>query len=128
MSNGNTVATLASVQEKVRERIQATFVDLIPEELWAGMVHAQIEEITKTVLPKLVHEEAEKKLREMIQAEMRKPEWSEFWDDQSVRLGPRASAMVTEAVKKAAPDLVAALFGRFAQSIVSDLRNNIQRF
>lgn len=128
MSNGNTVATLASVQEKVRERIQATFVDLIPEELWAGMVHAQIDEITKTVLPKLAHEEAEKKLRDMIQSEFQKPEWQEFWDNQSVHLGPRASAMVTAAVKESAHDLVAALFGRFAQSIVMELRNNIQRY
>lgn len=128
MSNGNTVATLASVQEKVRERIQATFVDLIPEELWAGMVHAQIHEITKTALPKLVHEEAEKKLRALIVAEFSKQEWSGYWDSHSALLGPKASEMVTEAVKKAAPELVAALFSRFAQGIVMDLRNNIQRF
>lgn len=128
MSNNSNVATLASVQDKVRERIQATFVDLIPEELWAGMVEQQIQQITREVLPKLVLEEAEKRLRTMIQAELNKPEWREFWDNQSVLLGPGASAMVTDAVKQAAPEMVAALFARFAQGIVMDLRNNMHRF
>lgn len=128
MSNTNQIAALSSVQDKVRERIQATFVDLIPEELWAGMVQQQIKEVAETMLPRIAREEAEKRLRTMIQSEFNKPEWREFWDNQSSLLGPGASAMVTDAVKQAAPEMVAALFARFAQGIVMDLRNNIQRF
>lgn len=120
--------TLASVQEKVRERIQASFVDLIPEEVWAGMVKKEIEHITEVALPRLAVEEAEKVLREMIRKELGGPAWREYWDQHGHTLGPKASAMVTEAVKDAAPELVAALFGRFAQGIVMDLRNNIQRW
>ncbi|MDR7092283.1 hypothetical protein [Hydrogenophaga laconesensis] len=35
--SGQQIATMASVQEKVKERIQASFMDLIPAELWEGM-------------------------------------------------------------------------------------------
>lgn len=128
MNTQNQIASLASVQDKVRERIQTTFVDLIPNELWEGMVAQQIKEVTENLLPKLAREEAEKCIRIMIQAELEKPEWQPFWDIQSHTLGSRAGAAVKAVVRECSDDLVSALFGRFAQGMINDLRNGIQRF
>jgi hypothetical protein len=123
MSNTQ-VTTMASIQEKVKERIQASFLDLIPPELWEGMVKQHMDDFTKNLLPKLVKEEAEKRLRTLLSEEFKKPEWQDRWDFGR----PQASEMLSTVLKEAAPSLVAALFGGLAQSIVIDLRNNPHRY
>lgn len=127
MSNTQ-VATLSSIQDRLRDRIQTQFVDMIPPELWEGLVAKHLKEVTDEMLPKIVKEEAEKRLRTMVQTEMNKPEWREIWDNQSSTLGPRASEMAKKIMRECADDLVGALFGRLAQGIVIDIRNGIQRF
>lgn len=111
---------MASVQEKVKERIQASFMDLIPPEMWEGMVQQHLNEFTRDMLPRLVKEEAEKRLREMLTVEFQKPEWTEKWGVNGVE----ASEMLSTVLKEAAPNLVAAMFSQLAANIVMDLRNN----
>lgn len=113
------VATMATVQEKVKERIRASFLDLIPPELWEGMVQAELHNFTKNELPKIIHEEASLKLREALKTEFKKPEWMGQWDN----FGEKPSQFAAQVVREAAPELVNAMFGRIAQSIVNDLRN-----
>lgn len=112
-------ATLASIQEKVRERIQASFMDLIPPELWEGMVSAELHRFTREELPKLVVEQAKAKALELLKVELAKPEWAERWGMHGIDPSP----MVAEVVRQAAPDLVAALFGGLVQQLVVQARN-----
>ena len=60
------IATLANVQDKVRERIQATFMDLIPPEMWEGMVSAELHRFQIETLPKSIVEQAKLKALEML--------------------------------------------------------------
>jgi hypothetical protein len=117
------IATMASVQEKVKERIQASFMDLIPPELWEGMVQQHLNKFQFEELPKLVKAEAEKRLREVVADEFKKPEWSEQWFNGS----PRVSALLAATLKEAAPDLVTALFSRLAVDMVAIFRNQNSR-
>lgn len=124
MSNTQ-LAPMASIQERVKERIQATFVDLIPQEMWEGMVQQHLDEFTNVTLPVLVRKAAEERAAGMLREILSKPEWSSHIYDQ---MGPKPSEMVLEIVKQAAPDLVASLFGRIVQTTVMEIRNNPMRY
>jgi len=120
------ITSMASLQDKVKERIKASFLDLIPPEMWEGLVQAQLHEFTKVELPKLVKAEAEARLKVLLGAEFTKSEWQARWVGGST--GELASSMVTNILKEVAPELVSALFGGMAQRVVSDIRNNSGRY
>lgn len=119
------LAPMASIQEKVKERIQATFVDLIPQEMWEGMVQQHLDEFVKQQLPRIIKEAAEARLKEQLKLELNKPEWNSFIYD---TMGNRPSEMVLEIVKQAAPELVANFFGRMTQNVVMEIRSNPGRY
>jgi hypothetical protein len=121
------LTTMASVQEKVKDRIQTAFLDLIPPEMWDQMVSQHINEFVKNDLPKLVKEEGDKLIRKQIAAEFSKPEWAETWGSASMTMGPTASKAVKEIVQQCAPELMAGLFGGLVQNIVLSLRNAAQQ-
>lgn len=124
MNQQTQIAGLASVQEKVRERIQATFAELIPQELWEGLVRAELEAMTKKLIPELVQQMARERLANIVRAEFSKPEWQGKWDySGSGQYRTLGSEMVTEIVKAAAPEFVAALMGGLVQTMVQDLRS-----
>lgn len=118
MSAGD-VALLASVQEKVRERIQATFMELLPESVFRDLVKRELDQFLATSLRTLVREEAAKRLSELLKQEFAKPEWAEQWGMN----GTRCSEMVATLLHEAAPQFVEAMFGHFAQQLVNDMRN-----
>lgn len=119
MSNQE-IATMATVQEKVKERIQASFLDLIPSELWDGMVQQHLDGFTKVDLPRLVRQEAELVAKEMLKAEFAKPEWMSQWRDGQ----QRAPEVMQGILRDLAPTLVATLFDEFAMRVVTHIRNN----
>lgn len=110
---------MASVQEKVKERIQASFMDLIPPEMWEGMVDQHLREFTSDMLPKLVKDEAEKRLRELLKAEFSTPKWTDQWMGNELM----PSEFLANVLKQAAPDLVNALFARVAVDAVGMIRS-----
>jgi uncharacterized membrane protein YheB (UPF0754 family) len=113
------VVTLQTVQERVKERIQQSFMDLIPPELWQGMVQRELESFTRTEFPKMVKQAAEERLREMLKVEFSKSGWMEEWTGN----GPTASEFLAGVLKEVAPDLVSALFSRLGNEIVQSIRN-----
>lgn len=116
----NEVSMMASVQDKVRERIQQSFMDLLPAELFESMVKAELEKFTKTALPALVADMAKERLKELLKVEFNKSEWQDRWIGGN---GANPSALVEEILKKAAPDFVAAMFQGFALQIVQRIRS-----
>lgn len=45
----NEISPLASVQEKIQDKIKAEFVNLIPDEMWSSMVNSVIDDFTNDV-------------------------------------------------------------------------------
>jgi hypothetical protein len=115
------VSVMAGVQDKVRERIQEAFMDLIPPEAWEQMVKTELEQFTKTALPGLVRDAAKARLQELLKDEFGKAAWAERWGGGS--MGPQCSEMLAAVLREAAPDLVTAMFGSVVQQMVNALRN-----
>lgn len=109
---------MQSLQDKVRERIQTQFAELIPDEMFAALVKQAVAAWTDKELPKLIHQELESKAREVVRSEFCKAEWQETWTNAGMGMSPA----MAEAMKAAAPDLVANMFGRMAQEFVQTLR------
>ncbi len=116
------VATLQSVQEKVKDRIQATFMEILPPEMFEEMVGTALADFTKTELPALVKQAAKERLQEQLKEEFGKPEWQGLWRN-AFGGGHAPSTMVEMIVKQAAPELVTAIFGGFVQGVVQQMRN-----
>lgn len=76
MSN---LATMAALQDKVKERIQTTFLDLIPEDQWNTLVNSAIESFIETKLVPLVHAEMTAWITKHLKEELAKPEWQTPW-------------------------------------------------
>lgn len=125
MSTETQVATLQSVQEKVKERIQASFMDLLPQELFDAMVKKAVDDFTTKELPDLVKQAVRERLADAIKTELSGPEWQGKWLPNCRQVG---SQMVEAIVRETAPELVQAMFGGMVQDIVSQIRNNGYRF
>ncbi len=89
MSNAIQSIDLQTVTDKLRERIQSAFVDVIPEEQWTSMIAAEIQSFFKPTqqktrddygredvkeapppFTKIVHAEVEKLLKEQLKTEL----------------------------------------------------------
>jgi hypothetical protein len=63
MSNTE-IATMQSLQEKVKEKISSVFMEMIPDEMMTQLVKTAMENWIKTELPALVKKEMEAKYKE----------------------------------------------------------------
>lgn len=121
--SSNEVATLQSVQERVKERIQAQFMELLPPEMFQAMVKTALDSFVANELPALVRAEAREHLKKALAAEFTRPEWMERWDGRK-----RASEMAQTIARECAPELVQAMFSGVVQAAVIETRNSIQRY
>lgn len=117
------ITTIASVQDKVRERIQTTFMELLPDEMFKGLVEQELSKFLREQLPNLVVQEAKDHLTKKMQAEFVKPEWGETWTNAQ----PTPSAFMKEILRELAPDLVSALFAQLSMNVVNNLRSQMPR-
>lgn len=115
----NQVANLTSIQDKVKERIQSSFMELLPPEIFENMVKTELDRFVKEDLPRLVREEASRHMLKSIQAHLTSGGWLESWGPQ----GQVASDLVKQVVKESSEDLVAALFGTLVQGAVNYIRS-----
>jgi len=53
-------------KEKIRERLQLTFVDLIPEETWDGMIEAEVKEALQPTIKAMVEEKLKAEFRPAV--------------------------------------------------------------
>ena len=83
----------AQIMQGVKDKIRATFVELIPDEQWNAMVQTEIEEFITpgttsnnyqqskqpSSLARIVQDELEKDLRVRLKELLAGPEWQEQW-------------------------------------------------
>ena len=118
------VNTVETLEDRVRERIRATFVELIPQEQWSALVGVELHRFTQRELPELVKKAAAEHLQTMLKAELDKPEWRERWTGNHI---PDAGPALAEALRQAAPEMAAALFAGLGNQIINALRNGAIR-
>lgn len=134
------ISPLATVQQKIQDRIKAEFVSLIPEEMWTAMVDGVITDFTtdkpgrynsdpiiKSPMKALINDEIGKLAKEAVMAELAKiaqPQWDE-----------RGQKIVSEAIKQ----MVSTNYNEMLASInqqmvemavmmaVNNLRNSLMR-
>lgn len=118
----NEITTMQTLQEKVSERIRATFIDLIPQAMWDDMVRKAMDQWVRDELPKLVNAEAEKRAKEELVKAFNGAEWQDLW------VGGQAvgSKAVQTIVGENAEAFVAAMFGGIVQRMVTDMRYRLQ--
>ena len=115
----DTPTPLQTLQDRVRERIEATFMELIPPEAFNEMIDRCAADFFQHELPKLAREVLAERYREYLKAELDKPEWSAKYNEN----GDGPSDLVASIVKCGAQELVAQLFGGIVQNTVINLRN-----
>lgn len=127
-------------QDKVRDRIRAAFVELIPEDQWNALVQKEIDAFLTTreervsgysyetrvvVRPSALRqavwdvlaEEAKKRARVMLDS----PEWQSMWNGEREVLGESLAKFVEEA----APVLLKSMFTNAVQTAVASLRSQL---
>ncbi len=135
MSNEVSPFNALSVADKVREKIQATFADLIPEETWKEMIRTEIKRFVsetreygsqkKSPLATLIEAEIEKKFRTEIGKALDAPAFGEAWNQATNSYG--ASAVVKTVLEQMTSEMVVMIFQRVAQDVVNAIRNNMVR-
>lgn len=112
---------LMSFQDKVRERIQSTFADLIPKEQWDTLIAKGTRDFIDKELPSLIKAECANWFKARIAEELAKPEWITMWNGQ----GPMATDLVKALTKELAPDLISGMFSGLVANLVHNLRNQL---
>lgn len=116
------MTNIMTFEDSVKERLKSIVADLIPEERWETIVRATVREFETKDLPALVKTELANKYKEIITAELAKPEWQGRWN----MVGPEASEVVSKMLIDAAPLILASMIGGQAQQLVSNLQYSIQ--
>lgn len=111
---------LATLTDRVRQKIKTDFVDIIPEALWGQMVDKVIADFVEKELPELVKTELRVALRKVIATQLGEPGFSGVWVQGRESTGP----LMVEIIKQCAPELISQLFGGIARDIVMRIRNN----
>ncbi len=126
----------SKLRETISERIRLSFLNLIPDSAWAGLVDKEINSFfedkrdswgkieSPSPFKKLIRTELEAMATKAIKAELEKPEYNGIWQENTE--GP------SEAVKKIIADnmdrILNAAFGSSIQMAVQTLRNNLGRY
>ena len=114
------VATMETVQDRMTEKLQETFMDLVPPEMWTEMVAAHVNRMKQEVLPNLIEEMFKEKAKEVITAEFNSDQWRETWSNAG-SMG--ASEMVKDLLIENGAEVMASMFGSMAQNVVLNMRN-----
>ena len=133
------IAPMTAVQDKIKDRIRSEFVDLIPDEMWASMVQAVVNDFTTdkanrysgpaepAPIKKMIRDEIEAICKEQIAKELRKHQAS--FDGVGARVVAEATK---ELIEKNAPAMLAAMQAGMTQmmvdSAINALRNGIGQY
>ncbi len=124
------MVTMNTLKDKITDRIKDSFIDLVPEEAWRGMVEKEIanfiepnkDHYNKTIpspLQSLIHDELTRRFEVAIRAEL---------DSHPLcGIDGEASEFIKEVIKKVSPALVEGLFSEIVQRAVITVQNSLIR-
>lgn len=120
-----------SYVEKLREKVKAALVDVVPDEQWDAMIKGEIDgffkdkevreygsartipSAFKQVAERLIRDEAEKMVKDMLQA----PEWQGYWVGQKMVAGASVQAFL----KEHSGEIIERWIGGAIQQVISTL-------
>lgn len=142
MSNNNnqplTKFDPQSYADKLRDRMKASMVDIIPDEEWEMLLKTQLKDFFedksvvtafgerkaqpspfKNAVVQVLEEETKKRIREMLE----RPEWSGYWNGQEAVAGKA----IEEMVKEHGADILNNWLSSAIQAVVSRIKYEMPR-
>ena len=133
---------LKTVQDKVRDRIQTEFVNLIPQETWEKMVAAEIAAFTTkpkidqwgqrqrdqtTTLHDMIREALNKVAKDKIEKELAGDRWSGRFDGMDYVVGEAIKKIVVEQGDLIMKTMMAGMTQAVTESVVQKFREHLQQ-
>lgn len=122
--------------EKVKDKIQAAVIELIPDEQWTAMIENEIERFTKPYreygkdhpapLEKMIRDEIHKQLQARLK-EALENELRPVWDSTDSVFEHKLPAMVKEAVKENSGELMQALMNETMCRALQAMQQQMQQ-
>ena len=121
MSNTE-IATMQSLQEKVKEKISSVFMEMIPDEMMDQLVKTAMENWIKTELPALVKKDMEAKYKEKFYELLND---RSFWDYNNLtHRGKLPMDALSQIVSQSSSALMQSFMEQAVFNGVQKLRNN----
>ncbi len=126
---GNDIATIGDISEKIRERIQAEFVTLVPKEMWDSLVKKEVawflsdtgyRKDEPSPLKTMVRRELEKMFIEQVRTQLNEMQGSWGGDGNM-----QAGAAVRKMVEEIAPHLWELAVSGVVQRAIDQFRSNL---
>lgn len=117
----NQLTPMENLKEKVTSRIRESISDLIPDEVFSGIIDVEIRNFRDNAIPRLVKEALEQNFKDRIRALLNEPEYVQKWSGADYVPGDA----VKEIVRQLAPDLTAAVFASVVDQAVQTMRQQI---
>ena len=128
----------SSVMKGVKDKIKATFVDLIPEEQWNEMIQKEIDDFftyrpsggysrdkSYTSFESLVHGELKRECLERMKKYLDGKEFDVTWDK-------RGKPVVTESIKKMmidnAGEILASIYGEMFHQMLNSFKSHLSQY
>ena len=126
------IITSGGIEKQIRDRIKASFVELIPEDAWKTLVQKEVAAFQEdkrsyggltepSPLRRLIQTAMTDLFKEAIKQELSKPEYSTNMKG-DLKLEP--SQAVRDIVKGLLPEIVTEMTGSFVENVVTKLRSN----
>lgn len=115
----------ATLEQRVKDRINETIADLIPPDELARLVEMQVNHFRRDLLNEAIKNEVAKHFTEAIRLELGKPDYQPKWD-QYGRQG--ASEAVQKIITDGAGSILAGLIGGAVHQTIYNLQSNLPRY
>jgi hypothetical protein len=128
--------TTVDYAAKIRDRIKAALVDIIPDDQWTMMIKAEVDrfltsstrdrsygyaERVPSGLEEIVNQVLREEVTQRLKAMFATPEWAGQWDGTKGEF--KVSERVSELIRKNAPDIIEAWLGEAVQQILRNMQN-----
>lgn len=117
------ITSASNIRDRVAEKIRATFLDLIPEDVFTEMVESEIRAFTqdfgatKSPLKSMIEDELRSQFRTLIKDELGKPEYQGMWGSHGLSAGGFVKQVISENIET----IVQAQYSALVQEAVNRL-------
>lgn len=112
---------VATLEQRVKERVQETIANLIPDDELARLVEAQVQHFRANKLQELIQNAIRDKFSEAIRAEFSKPEWAPTWSQFG---GVGASEAVKQIIEQSAGAILSNIIGSAVHMTLSQMQRH----
>lgn len=118
-----TTSLPATLEARVREKIDVALSEFIPPEDLERLVKARVQSIMNNELPALITEQIKAKLIEQIKESLNSPDLRSGWGQYGMET---TSKMVEKVIIDSAPLILARITGGITQHVVEQLKYAVQ--